>query len=577
MGTPIKSMSTGSSAFLEALVDARVSHIFANLGSDHPALLEAIAAAKAVGREVPTLITCPTEMVALSAAHGFAQVSGVAQAVVVHVDCGTQSLAGAVHNAARGRVPVLIYAGMSPFSQRGEMRGSRNEFAQWLQDGFDQRGLVRGFVKYDNEFRSAETIREVTHRALRFAYSDPKGPVYLTAAREVMEAPASAQPAVETHWNGISVSALPSNAVKAIAESLVASRRPLVVTSYVGRRPGAVQELVKLCERLSIGVLESVPTYANFPHDHALYLGSRWNDPRQEPHLSEADVVLVVDSDVPWIPVHGEPSGQAVLHHIDVDPLKSQMPLSAVSSRYAYQVDAETALRQINSALDELQHPSRLIEQRLAEYQHRHDDRARNLLVREQPREDVVTPEYLTACLRRKLGPEALILSEGVSNYQVICDHLRLSRPGSLFASGGSSLGWNGGAAIGAKLARPEKTVVALTGDGSYMFSIPSSVHWMARRYATPFLQVIYNNGGWKSPKLSMLAVHPSGYGSRSTDIGVSFAQAPDYVGIAAAAGGALGRKVVRPEELDGALEEVLHAVRSERRAAVLDVELPSL
>lgn len=570
-------MPTGSSAFLEALVDARVTHIFANLGSDHPALLETIAAARSVGREVLTLITCPTEMVALSAAHGFAQVSGIAQAVVVHVDCGTQSLAGAVHNAAKGRVPVLIYAGTSPFGQHGEMRGSRNEFAQWLQDVFDQRGLVRGFVKYDNEFRSAETVREVTHRALRFAYSDPKGPAYLVGAREVMEAPVSAEPAVETHWNGISAGALPPEAAMTIARSLVASRRPLVVTSYAGRRPEAVKELVRLCERLSIGVLESVPSYANFPHDHALYVGNRWNDPHQEPHLAQADVVLVVDSDVPWIPVHSQPNRRAVLYHIDVDPLKSQMPLAAVSSRYAYQVDAETALRQINSALDGLRHPGELIAERLADYERRHDSRVRDLQERERPRAGVVTPEYLTACLRQKLGSDALILNEGVSNYQVICDHLRPTRSGTLFASGGASLGWNGGAAIGAKLARPEKTVVALSGDGSYMFSIPSSVHWMARRYATPFLQIIYNNGGWKSPKLSLLAVHPSGHGSRAGDIGVSFAEAPDYIGIAAAAGGAFGRRVRRPEELDSALDAALDAVRVERRAAVLDVELPSL
>ena len=72
----------------------------------------------------------------------------------MHVDCGTQSLAGAVHNAARGRVPVLIYAGLSPFTQEGELNGSRNEFIQWIQDVHDQRGIVRHYVKYENEFRT---------------------------------------------------------------------------------------------------------------------------------------------------------------------------------------------------------------------------------------------------------------------------------------------------------------------------------------------------------------------------------------------------------------------------------------
>jgi acetolactate synthase-1/2/3 large subunit len=99
----------------------------------------------------------------------------------------------------------------------------------------------------------------------------------------------------------------------------------------------------------------------------------------------------------------------------------------------------------------------------------------------------------------------------------------------------------------------------------------------MARRYATPFLQVIYNNGGWKSPMLSMLALHPSGHGSAASDVGVRFAPAPDHAAIAAAAGGAFGRTVRRPDELDAALDAALDAVRHEHRAAVLDIQLPPL
>jgi acetolactate synthase-1/2/3 large subunit len=515
-------------------------------------------------------------MVALSAAHGFAQVSGKAQAVVVHVECGTQSLAGAVHNAAKGRIPVLIFAGTSPFSQHGEARGSRNEFIQWIQDVFDQRGLIRGYTKYDNEFRSADTIRELTHRALRFAYSDPKGPVYLMSSREVLQATGSASPQPAC-WRGISAPALCPDAVKAIASDLLRARRPLVVTSYLGRRTEAVRELVSLCERLAIGVVESVPSYVNFPHDHELYLGNRWNSDTQDEFLAEADVVLVIDSDVPWIPLFNRPAQDAAVHHIDIDPLKCQMPLSAIATSHAYQADAQTALRQLNTWLEPLDPRRDLVADRCARYAAVHRRRGADLDAREGAGGTVITPEHLTSRLRTLLGSDALVLNEGISNYQAIWDHLRVREPGSLFTSGGGSLGWNGGAAIGAKLAFPERTIVALTGDGSYMMSLPSSVHWMARRYSTPFLQVIYNNGGWKSPKLSMLAIHPEGYASKADDIGVAFAQPPDYAGIAAASGGAYGRVVSRVEEIDDALEEGLHAVRAEGRAAVIDVHLAKL
>src|SRR5262245_18048077 len=174
-------MYSTSVALLEALDEAGIECLFANFGSDHTGLIEAIAAAREQGRGLPQVITVPIEMVALSAAHGHAQVSGRAQAVLVHVDCGTQSLAGAIHNAAKGRVPVLILAGTSPATQEGELRGSRNEFIQWIQDVPDQRGLVRGYAVYDNEIRFGANAKQIVHRALKIAASDPKGPVYLMA------------------------------------------------------------------------------------------------------------------------------------------------------------------------------------------------------------------------------------------------------------------------------------------------------------------------------------------------------------------------------------------------------------
>jgi acetolactate synthase-1/2/3 large subunit len=565
-------MTTASSVFLDALTEAGVEYIFANLGSDHTGLIEAVAEAQATGKCVPALVTCPTEMVALSAAHGFAQVSGMAQAVLVHVECGTQSLAGAMHNAAKGRVPVLIFAGASPFTQHGELRGSRNEFIHWIQDVHDQRGLVRGYTKFDYELRNADNIRELTFRALRFAYSDPRGPVYLMGAREIMEADTDLAAGRSGHWQPVARSALPPDAVENIAIDLSRARRPLVVTSYLGRNPRAFDALVALCDRFGIGVLESVPSYSNYPHDDNLYQGSQWNEPRQNPILAEADTILVIDSDVPWIPSVNRPSGHAVIHHIDVDPLK-QMPLAAISARDCYQADAECALRQIHARLEALTASHAVIEERRAHYAQLHSRRNAVLHERENSGGDTVTPEHLTARIRHRLGTNSLVLSEGISNYPIIVDHLRLSRPGALFASGGGSLGWNGGAAIGAKLASPEKTVVALTGDGSYIMSHPSSVHWMARRYRTPFLQVIYNNCGWKSPRLSTLAVHPDGFASRSDDIGVSFKDAPDHTAIAAAAGGAFAAVVRRPDDLDEALDAALRAVQVEGRAAVIDVQ----
>jgi acetolactate synthase-1/2/3 large subunit len=571
-------MYTASTAFLDALTEAGITHIFANWGSDHPALIEAIAEARADGRAIPAVITCPNEMVALSAAHGFAQVSGRPQAVMVHVECGTQALAGAVHNADKGRVPVLIFAGASPYTQNGELPGSRNEFIQWIQDVHDQRGIVRGYMRYDNEIRSGRNIKQLVHRALQFACSDPKGPVYLMGPREVMEEEVQPLAINPAEWTPVAPGALAQADARRIAAALLEANRPLVVTSYVGRNPEAVPALVAFCEKLGIGVLESVPNYVNFPAGNALYLGNQWNHPRQNQALAEADVILVIDSDVPWIPTVSRPAHDARIFHIDVDPLKQQMPLWYIGAEASLRADALTALRQLNEAAAQLDPDPAKIAARRAHYAARHQARAAALEKLEQPgHDDAINGEYVTACIRRHLDDDTIIISEGISHYHTIGDHLRLDRLGSLFTSGGGSLGYSGGAAIGAKLARPGATVIAMCGDGSYMFSVPSSVHWIARAYNTPFLTVIFNNRGWKSPKLSALAVHPRGFASRANTLDVSFDPPPDYAGIAAAAGGAFARTVRQPEALEDALLAALHAVRVERRCAVLDVWVPHL
>ena len=570
-------MYTASMALLDALVEAGVSHIFANFGSDHPALIEALAAARATGRVIPNVITCPNEMVALSCAHGFAQASGRAQAVIVHVDCGTQALAGAMHNAARGRIPVFIFAGLSPVTQEGEATGSRNEFIHWLQDGPDQRGIVRQYVKYENELRNPANVKQIVHRAVQIALSEPRGPVYVVAARELLDAEATPVGIDSTRWQPVGAAALPTDAVAMMVGRLAQAHRPLVVTSYLGRKPAAVGELVRLCNRLGVGVLELAPTYMNFPHSDPLYQGNHWNQPFQNAALAEADVILVLDSDVPWVPTVNRPNASAEIFHIDTDPLKQSMPLWYIAAHATFRADAATALRQMNDFLDGASIDTEAVGTRHRHYARRHATRSTALLAAERSDGGTITPELLTASLRNHLADDAIVLNEGITNYHTIFDHLARTKPGSILASGGSSLGWSGGAAIGVKLAAPERTVVTLTGDGSYLFSVPSTVHWMARRYRTPFLTVIYNNGGWKAPKFSALAVHSEGYASKAEDIGVGFDPVPDHAGIAAAAGGAFARKVLQPDELDDAIAEALDAVHRQKRAAVLDVVLPHL
>ena len=569
---------TTSTAFLEALAEAGVRYIFANLGSDHPGLIEALAQVRAQGREeeFPRLIVCPHEVVALSAAHAYAMVTGEPQAVVVHVDVGTLNLGGAVSNAACGRAPVFIFAGAAPYSYQGELPGGRNEFIQWIQDIRDQRGILRNYVKYDNEIRTGRNVKQLVHRALQIARSEPVGPVYLTAPREVMEEPVEPYAVAAADFTPVAPTALSGEVTAEIATALAAARQPLVVTSYLGRNPGAVPKLVELCELLAIPVLESMAYHVNFPADHPLHAGFQYHTVAQNPVLARADVILAIDSDVPWIPAVNRPSAGAAIYCVDVDPLKSQMSIWHVPARRFAEASARVAVEQITDFVrdNKLADPD-VVEVRRQAAARAHGQEQAERSGREQPRNDgAITAEYPTACVRRLIEDEdALVLTEVVTSSRVVAEHLRPNRPGSVLHHGGSALGWADGAAIGAKLAAPDRTVVCLVGDGSFLFGVPSSAQWVARRYGTPALTVIYDNRGWAAPKFSTLQVHPDGAAAATGDFNVSFEPEVDLPGVARAAG-AYGVTVSSPDELPQVLKDALAVVHG-GRSAVVSVHLP--
>ncbi|KAJ5939079.1 Thiamine pyrophosphate enzyme C-terminal TPP-binding [Penicillium verhagenii] len=565
-------MISAAEGFFEALAEAGVTYCFVNLGSDHPAMLEAMIKAKQKQlTKFPNIVTCPSELVALSAALGFAQVTGNPQCVLVHVDCGTLALGQSIHNASVGRVPVLCFAGLSPFTQRGELLGSRTEFIHWLQDVPDQASILRQYCRYSGEIKSGRNIKEMVNRALQISLSDPKGPAYLMAAREVLEEKVDRKFLEEENLNPIAPSALPDLDVELIANALMDADRPLVITTYLGRNTRAPPLLESLCDKLPISVVEMVGSDLCIRSDHPAYLGVTVTT---HPEVLEADVILILDCDVPWIPTVGKPQNGAKVFHLDVDPLKQQMPLFSINAIRRLKVSCEIALKQLNSYLEtqDLDGPRYLeaFDARKARY----SEWRRILQAQEIPSEnEIVSVPHLTSKLRQQLPEDTVYVLEAVTNAGPIIHHLNLVKPGSLVGSGAGGLGWGGGAALGVKLAKPETFICAIVGDGTYLFSQMESVYWIARRYNIPFLLIVLNNGGWNAPKVSALLVHEDGLSSKSNrkDLNLSFEPSPDYPGIATAAGGAWGATVRTQSELDPAMQEAMDVVQH-GKCAVIEV-----
>lgn len=539
-------------------------------------------------------------MVALSMADGFARYSNKPQCVIVHVDVGTQGLAAAVHNASCGRAPVLIFAGLSPYTLEGEYRGSRTEYIHWIQDVPDQKKIVEQYCRYTGEIKGGRNVKQLVNRALQFATSDPQGPVYLYGAREPMEEDIEPYHLDQAQWQSISPAALPSDGVKLIADHLLAAKEPLMIVGYTGRNAESVTLAVQLADKIpGLRVLDTGGSDMCFPANHPAALGLRYGS---DPAVKNADFILVVDCDVPWIPTQCRPRADAKIIHVDVDVLKQQMPVFYIPAFARFKADSATAFSQINHYLESQTDLSARLssdayktasEQRKESHEKRWGEARELARLPADPKNSAIDPHVLGGQIRKLVPEDTIFAVEAVTLSLFISDQIAAILPKSWINCGGGGLGWSGGGALGIKLAtdfenRDEqagdkvgtnkgKFVTQIVGDGTYLFSVPGSVYWIAQRYSIPVLTIVLNNKGWNAPRRSMLLVHPDGEGSKvdNKELNISFDPTPNYAGIAKAATGdkAWAGQVSSVAELLEELPKAIDAVKG-GRCAILEVKL---
>lgn len=271
-----------------------------------------------------------------------------------------------------------------------------------------------------------------------------------------------------------------------------AAHHPLIITSYLGRNPRAVPCLVDLATSLAIPVYLSCPTNMSFPMTHPLFVGLSYGMGENK-WLREADVILVIDSDIPWITMHNKPRPDARIFHIDVDVLKQNMGMFHLDAEIRAQADGELALRAILQEVSKLQAKNDMTVLRHNSVVSAHNKWVATVTDAEGPsKSSIITVPHVISMLRTTAPPKTLFLNESVSNFVPVWSHLLPTRPGSAFSSGASSLGWGLGAAIGASIGRtanPETSdnefIALVVGDGSFLFGVPSSAYWIARRYET--------------------------------------------------------------------------------------------
>ncbi|MBI4637192.1 MAG: thiamine pyrophosphate-requiring protein [Candidatus Rokubacteria bacterium] len=560
------SVDSTAEAYLELLAARGIEYFFGNAGTDFAPIIEAYARRQAQGQVLPRPLTVPHETTAVAMAHGYAMVTGRPQVVMVHVIVGTANALAGIINAARALVPMLMTAGRTPLTEGG-MPGARNRHIHWAQESFDQAAMVREFVKWDYELRMGSQLETVVDRALAIARSEPAGPVYLTLPREVLAERMEELPYFDPSRVGPDEATLPDPAAieRAVAR-LGAATNPIVITKSVGRDPGAVPRLVELAEALGMPVFEQFSTHLCFPQSHPLHAGV---DPT--PHLEAADVIVAVESDAPWFPDLKSPRPETAVIQIGQDPLFSRYPIRG------FPVDLGLAgtPRLTLAALTAVVRRAGLDPRAIAARRERWEAEGRRLTAAWAARARAVQGDrpidmaWLSRCVGDVVDDATLVVNE----YDLDTTQTRLTVPGSYFSqSPASGLGWGLGAALGARLAAPDKTVICCVGDGAYIFGAPTSAHFVSRAYGLPVLFVVFYNRAWNAVKRSVTSHAPEGWAARTGTMVMSeLDPAPDYEVICRASGG-YGERVEDPAELPAALARGLRAVRDEKRQALLNV-----
>jgi acetolactate synthase-1/2/3 large subunit len=176
---------------------------------------------------------------------------------------------------------------------------------------------------------------------------------------------------------------------------------------------------------------------------------------------------------------------------------------------------------------------------------------------------------WLSRCIGELVDDRTILVNE----YDFDASQAVFTRPGSYFAaSPAGGLGWGLGAALGAKLAAPEKTVICCVGDGAYIFGAPTAAHFVSRAYDIPALFVVFNNRMWNAVKKAVQTHVKDGWAVKTGVMPLTeLDPAPDYELICRASGGHAER-VEDPGQLREALQRALRVVREEKRQALLNV-----
>lgn len=539
---------TGSDALLDALVAQGVEVIFGNPGSTELPLVDSLARPDA-----PRFVLGLTEPVVMGMADGYAQASGRLGVALVHVQPGIANAMSGVLNAARARVPLLVIV--------GQQLSSMLPGAPFL--GGEIADIARPLARYAEEVTRPHDLGPMLRDAVAAALGPPAGPAVLSVPLEAQAGPSGVLPGLPA--GPAQPPPADAAALEAAAAMLAGARAPIILAGDGVAHAGAEQALGALATRLGAPVM-SEPFASRLPlgTDHPMWAGPL---PRFAAGIRQVldphDVVLALGMPVfrlfAWSPGPALPPG-ARLIHVDVDG-------DEVGRTHVPEVGVVADPGQAIAALDRLLGPpdpasaARRDLVAAATLTARANDHAS--LAAAASAGEVITGASLSRAMARAIGPDDLVVDEGITATRDLRVALGDRSPGSVLWHRGSALGWGLPAAVGAAIARPGRRVACAQGDGSLMFGVQAL--WTAAHHRCRIALVVGDNSGYEILRAGMegLTGRPEGGwpGLAVTD--------PDLDIASICRGfGATAEHVADPAQLDDAMADLMR--RSDDGPAVL-------
>jgi thiamine pyrophosphate-dependent acetolactate synthase large subunit-like protein len=446
--------------------------------------------------------------------------------------------------------------------------GEQPEFdpgAQWINNLSIVGGtthLVDSIVKYASVAGSAYTLYESVIRAGELAQRQPTGPTYLSVSTEtLMDAwtppanPRTVPPAPR-------MLTAPED-IEKLAAQISKAKHPVVLTEGAGQEVETYEALVALCEKFALPVVEKPGAlFANFPKDHPLYQGTDI-----KPFWNDMDLAIVVRARAPWYPPSNRPP-KAVIAMVDEAPHNSAMVYQSHQADMYLEGNAAQTLRDLVGAAT--------VDKSAVEARRKELVAAHDALVEKRSAAQVaarkktpIDPVWLCASLNAVMPKDTIYIDEVTTHTATLRQHLVWNQPQCLFTRQGG-LGQGLGLSLGIKLAKPERPVVTLIGDGAFLYNPVLGSLGAARDYKLPIMAVIFNNKKYAAMQGMHLKMYPDGIAAETDVYHGTHINPPDFVKVAECVGGH-GEQVTDPEKLQDALKRGFEANQS-GKPAIIDV-----